>query len=271
MSSPPKLSAYVSAFNLIQNGFDVMEAMNRLVSFFDEVVVAVNTSTDETLHWMRGFEVTQQGKVKVVETSFAYTDITFDGAIKNAALQACSRGNVYVQMDLDEFIPMGQYNLWREYAAQLLSNPHVDCFMIPSVDLYGGMDTIRADKGIGVKFRMHKGGLRRGVWKEAWVNGCKNIDTSRSDSCELLTPKDDLAPSLPIVPPQFLAPTTSFLLNGYPFTVHTGYVSFDKRIQVNKAIWAEHWELRSGHREHVATDKKELDNMPLIRHSLKLT
>ncbi len=267
----PTLSCYISAFNLIQNGFDYETALRRALAFFDEVVVAVNTSTDSTFVALQSFadQIEHVGKLKVVQTDIPYTDITFDGRVKDAALQACT-GDVMVQMDLDEFVPLAQRDLWRRIAAQLLAAP-VDCFMIPTVDLWGSMDTVRADAPIGLKFRMHKRGLHRGVWKQAWRNGRTTFDTSMSDSCELLTAQDDLARAVAVVPQGALHPACTQSLNGYPFTVHTGYVSFDQRIKVNKAIWAHHWELRSGHRENVAVDKRVLEDHPLIKHSLNLS
>ncbi len=281
------LSAYISAWDLVQNAFDYETALGRAVAFFDEVVVAVNTSKDDTLARLQalaargqvgheptpGLYVGPSGewvKLRVIATDLAYTDITFDGRVKDAALQACT-GDVLVQMDLDEFVPLNQRALWRRYAEELLTIPQADCFMLPSVDLWGSMDTVRADARVGTKFRMHKRGLHRGVWKEAWMGSRTHFDTSKSDSCELLDAKGDLVRAMAVVPPNLLHPSTLMMLNGYPFTVHTGYVSFDQRVRVNKAIWAEHWQLRSGHTENVAVDKASLEGYPVVPHRLALS
>lgn len=267
--STPTLSAYISAFNLVANGFDYEIALHRALAFFDEVVVAVNTSTDDTLACLQ-YVATIEPRFKVVSTDLAYTDVTFDGRVKDAALQACT-GDVLVQLDLDEYPPPGQRDLWRRVATQLLASP-VDCFMIPTVDLWGSVDTIRADAPIGVKFRMHKRGLHRGVWREAWLSYGKRFDTSRSDSCELLQPDGSLARALHIVPTQFLGAATHRMLNGHPFTVHTGYADLNQRVRVNKAIWADHWTLRNGgHDARVAVDTDTLRGYPLIKHHLDLS
>ncbi len=269
LPTSPKLAAYVSAWNVVANTFDWESSLRRMSAFFDHVVVAVNTSTDDSFARIKGLGLPN---VEVIQTAFCYLDITFDGAIKNAALQACPKGPewVYVQMDLDEMVPQNQRALWRQCAQQLLSIPSVDCFMLPTIDLWGSMKTVRADKSAGIKFRIHKGGLTRGVWKEAWRDGRSHFDTSKSDSCELLTPTGNLATAMQVVPPQFLAPSLTAFLKGHPYTVHLGYVSFDQRVKVNKAIWKDHWELRSGHRENVATEKTTLENYPLIEHKLDL-
>jgi hypothetical protein len=267
----PKLSAYVSAFNLLANGLPYEDPLRAMLAMFDEVVVAVNTSTDDTAATLRAFE---GGALKVVETSFAYTDVTFDGATKDVALQACTQepDRVYVQMDMDEMVPLSQRDLWRRYAAELLAMPGVDCWMIPTVDLWGSMDTIRADRPLGVKFRMHKGGLRRGVWKQAWI-GRTRFDTSRSDSCELIDSRGELARTMHAVPPPFLQPALVSMLNGqYPYTLHLGYVSLEQRVRINRAIWADHWTLRNGGADAgVATRLDQLTDVPLVPHRLALS
>ncbi len=269
--STPTISAYISAFNVIQNGLDHLTPLRAALAFFDEVVVAVNTSTDNTLMAMQSLadQVEYKGKLKVVTTDLVYTDVTFDGRIKDAALQACT-GDILVQLDLDEVVPPNQYDLWRRYAQNLMARDDVDCFLFPTIDLWGSMDTIRADKGIGCKFRMHKRGFHRGVLQEAWMTEGKRFDTSRSDSCELIDSKGHLVRAMHIVPLQWLNPAMTMMLNGFPFSLHLGYVNFDQRIRVNKAIWADHWTLRNGGRDaNVATTREALE-YPVMKHRLTL-
>lgn len=267
--SPPTISAYCSAFNVHANGLDWEAGLRAALAFFDQVVVAVNTSTDDTLATLQGVAATEP-RLKVVTTDYAYTDIEFDGKVKDAALQACD-GEVLVQLDLDERITLNQRALWRHYAAHLLTLPEVDCFMIPTVDLWGSMDTIRADAHIGSKFRMHKRGLHRGVLPEAWLPGHTHFRTDMSDSTELLRPDNTLARAMQVVPYHLCHPAMTSLLNGWPYTVHYGYLSFDQRVRVNKAIWARHWEERSGRPENVAVDRAALEGYPVIRHQLDLS
>ncbi len=269
--SPPTLGCYISAFRLLTNGFDYEKTLRGALAFFDYCTVAVNTRDDDgTLAALQALASTEP-RLKIVSIDLSYDDVTFDGRLKDTALQACT-GDVLVQMDLDEFVPLNQRAMWRVYADRLLTSPGVDSFMIPTVDLWGSMETIRADAAIGVKFRLHRKGLHRGVWKRAWVVQGKQFRTDMSDSGELITADGELVTSATVVPPQFYQPMTHSMLNGYPFTVHTGYASFDQRIRVNKAIWADHWRLRNaGADPKVALDKAPLQEYPLIKHSLNLT
>ena len=265
----PALSVYVSAFQIHANSLDWEPGLRAALAFFDQCVVAVNTSTDGTLATLQGVAATEP-RLKVVTTDYAYTDIEFDGKVKDAALQACD-GEVLVQLDLDERIPLNQRTLWRHYAAHLLTLPEVDCFMIPTVDLWGSMDTIRADAHIGSKFRMHKRGLHRGVLPEAWLPGRKHFRIDMSDSCEPLRSDNTLARAIAVVPYHLCHPAMTYMLNGWPYTVHAGYLSFDQRVRVNKAIWAEHWARRAGSPVDVVVDRATLESYPVIKHQLDLS
>ncbi len=270
----PTLGCYVSAFRLLTNGFDYERSLRAALAFFDYVTVAVNTRDDDgTLAALQSLadQIDISPRLKVVSVDLSYDDVTFDGRLKDAALQACE-GDVLCQMDLDESVGPSQRALWRQYATKLLDSPGVECFMLPSVDLWGSKDTIRADKAIDLKFRMHRKGLHRGVWKRAWLVPGKLFRTDMSDSGEILTADRELAASVAVVPPQFLQPTTHAMLNGYPWTAHWGYADLDQRVRVNKAIWAQHWTDRNGGRDaKVAVDKAALQTYPLIKHHLNLS
>lgn len=271
-NSSIKLAAYVSVFNVVKNGLPYEKPLRDMLAFFDHVSVAVNTSTDNTLEVIKALDNTS-GKLTVTETSFSYKDVTFDGAVKNAALQACPQGDqwLYVQMDLDEMIPLSQRPIWNEAAKQLLEMPSIKCLMIPSIDLWGSLETIRADKPIGQKFRLHKGGLRRGVWRHAWISYGVRFDTNRSDSTELIDQNGDLVKSMDGAPSMALHPSTISILRQYPHVFHLGYVDYEQRARVNRAIWADHWTLRNGGVDaKVATRAEDLREVPLVRHGLPL-
>ena len=276
----PKLAAYVSSFNVLQNGISYREPLERMLAFFDLTVVAVNTSTDSTLAALQSMasEIQNVGRLYIIETSFAYIDVTFDGATKNAALQEAYRLTgeapewVYVQMDLDEMPVPNQRIMWRGLAAQLLALPEADCLMFPTVDVWGSMDTIRDEVPLGLKQRIHKRDIHRGVWKDAWIIPGKRFRTDMSDSGEALRSDGSLAHCAHVVPHQYLHPSTHHMLNGYPYTVHLGYLSFDQRVRVNKAIWADHWTLRNnGQPMDVVLDTAPLRDYPVVKHCLNLT
>jgi len=60
-------------------------------------------------------------------------------------------------------------------------------------------------------------------------------------------------------------------LDDYIYTVHSGYLTFEHRVNVNKAIWADHWSLRAGREADVTIDVEKLAKEPTIAHNLRLT
>ncbi len=269
-NNPVAFSVYVSAFNLIKNGFDYQAALSNFLDFVGEdgeVVIAVNTSEDGTADALRAL-TDQNNHLKVVETHYSYSDITFDGAVKNVALQATTNP-IKIQMDMDERFVQSQRRRWALAAEDLLSHPETDCLLIPSVDLFGGMETIRADRTISSKFRMHKSGLRRGVIEAAWAADRKTFDTGVTDSGDLVKQDGTLASYQALG--GHLHPGWARALNASLYTLHFGYLDFTQRVRVNQAIWAEHWPLRSGHPENVVVSTNDLDSVPTVRHNLILT
>lgn len=258
------LSIYISLFNITKHSFPWQESLDNAAAFAEEVVVAINTSEDDTFEVISSWAA-DKPHVKIIKTAFAYDDIEFDGKVKNAALQVCTK-DILIQMDADEIIPLGQKKRWVAFANKLyLSN--IECYMIPSVDLYGSRDDIR-NIPIGNKFRMHKQGFRRGVWAGGRLGD--KIDTSKSDTCELINDKDHLVRCAHIVPEFALQPRFCAILDDYIYTVHLGYLSLQHRANINKALWADHWRLRSGHEENVETDVDKLAAEPIIKHNLRL-
>ena len=81
------ISVYHSAFNLNKHGFTGwQECLRRSCEFADQVVVAVNTSEDDT-HDIVSSILKESAKSSILlKTSFNYQDPWLDGKIKNAAL-----------------------------------------------------------------------------------------------------------------------------------------------------------------------------------------
>jgi glycosyltransferase involved in cell wall biosynthesis len=259
-------SVYTSLYHIEKHSFPWRESLENFIKFVGEdgeVVIAVNKSEDNTLDIIKKFAA-ENPIVKIVETDYLYTNIEMDGLIKNAALQATTK-SLKIQMDADEIFILSQRDKWIEYGNWLLKSK-VEVLMIPTLDLYGSKDKIRANSQIGLKFRMHKGGLKRGVWKEARRGD--RIDTSKSDTCEILTPNGDLPFCQGIVSPTLLNPLFSSQLKDYIYTAHLGYLSFEHRVNINNKLWNDHWKLRSGGHENVATSIDQLKNELVIAHNL---
>ncbi len=269
-----KTSIYFSAFNLIKNKFPYEENLKKACAFADEVVVAQNMTPEEAKNGKDDGSCDklisfrdQYPNLKLVWTQFSYGDIRFDGAIKNAALQATTHP-VKIQMDLDEYIPLSQKPKWEVFAAQMMAYGPVQCLMIPTLDLYGDEKKIRAHSQIGLKFRMHKEGMTRGIMKDAWRG--TNINTSMSDTTELLDVNGNVPYSVRVAPAEFHNPVLAFGLTDFIYTVHEGYLSFEHRVNINKAIWKKAWEDRSGHAESTPTDISQLIHVPTVEHGLPL-
>lgn len=255
------ISIYSSAFNLIKNNFNYKFSIDNFCNICDEVVIAVNTSEDNTLDILKNISTTKYNNLKIIETNFSYNDPLLDGKIKNTALQNSSMP-IKIGLDMDEYIPIWQKDMW--YAlADILSNDSCDCYMIPSVNLYKDCDHYFS---ITPKWYLHKSGLFRGP-----VNFAKkedgHIDINKSDTCELIDAKGDLAKSK-ISQIEIEALQT----HQHPFVVHMGYLSFDDRLLRNKNFWKNHWLIESGgeapnHKIH--SDVSDFTE-PSMLHKLKI-
>lgn len=231
-----KLSIYTSAFNIIKHGFVGWEhSLKTSSELADEVVVCVNKSVDSTVESIKELNLSN---LKVIASDISYSDPLLDGKVKNEALQACS-GDVMIQLDMDEYIPENQHELWRHYAEDLLENREADCYMIPSLNLYKDW---RFYKDINPKWYMHKKGFYRGpVGFARNIDG--TVDTKKSDTCELI---DDYG--LLVRSERFPCDLSS-LKNGAPFVVHFGYLDLKSRVERNQQFWKEHWQRESGGKE----------------------
>ena len=254
-----KLSIYTSAFNLHKNGFvDWAESIQRFSEFADEVVISVNTSEDSTLESIYDLPFKN---LKVVECDISYEDPLLDGKLKNEALQACS-GDILVQLDMDEYVPIEQKPLWYNYAKFLFfKESSIQCYMFPSVNLYKDKNHL---KDINAKWYMHKKGLFRGP-----VNFARKedgtVDTNKSDTCAILDADGNLANRDELI--QALMDDFA-----YPFVVHTGYIDLEARLKRNEEFWSEHWRKESGgeappHKVHASMEDFTEEAIP---HSLKI-
>jgi hypothetical protein len=252
-----KLSIYTSAFNLHKNGFaDWEKSFESFSEFADEVVVAINTSEDSTL---QSVEALPFSNIRIVKCDIPYTDPLLDGKLKNRALQACS-GDILVQLDMDEYIPLWQKDMWYSLGRYLLCFDGIDCFMIPSLNLYKDKNHY---KDISQKWYMHKRGLFRGP-----VNFARKkdgtIDTSKSDGCELIDSNSNLV--------RWANTSHAIDNNDCPFVVHTGYLDLQARLKRNKEFWLQHWLTESGGDKppHKVHEKMEDFDEEYFPHNFKL-
>jgi hypothetical protein len=229
-----KFSIYTSAFNLIKNSFNYKISIKRFCDFADEVVVCVNTSIDNTYEELILLKSIYNNLV-VIESDFSYSDPLLDGKIKNAALQSTSN-EIKIGLDMDEYIPLWQKPMWDDLAF-MLKNHEVDCFMIPSINLYKDKDHYFS---ISPKWYLHKDGLFRGAAKYA-INIDGTVNTNYSDTCELIYSNGCIVNNASTI-----CDIESLRENNLPFVVHEGYLDLDARLIRNKNFWSDHWLIESG-------------------------
>lgn len=241
-------SIYTSAFNLIKNKFNYKFHIQKFSQFASEVIIAINTSEDDSVNEVKDFISQNCDNVYILETNFSYEDPLLDGKIKNAALQA-TRQDIKIGLDMDEYIPLWQKQIWENIANQLIYSP-IKSIMVPSVNLYKDNNHYFS---ITPKWYMHKKGLYRGP-----VNWAKKIDgtidTSKSDTCELIDENGNLVYCI-----QTPCDIDSLRMGTNPFVVHNGYVNLNHRILRNNNFWEKHWKTESGgeppkHKVHQSID-----------------
>ena len=267
-------SIYSSAFNLVKNHFDYKNALDNFCAFADEVVIAVNTSADNTLIVLNELCLVYSNLV-IIATDFSYEDPLLDGKIKNAALQATTQ-RVKIGLDMDERIPLRHKDRWKFYGNSFGFRMDIDCIMIPSINLYGSFYTIkRALKdNLGTKWYMHKSGLYRGPVNYARLSD-GTVDTASSDTCELIYENGALVKSDTLLRYADICSLKNYLdwieKTGI-FVYHLGYANFNERVLRNENFWHKHWRVESGgkapkHHVHMSVDEFESD---LIEHNLPL-
>ncbi len=269
-----KLSIYFYLFNAELRQFELDQCINNFCSIADEVVCATIPSEDNTLERLKLHEK-EKGKdlFKVIESNVSLSDNRFDGKLKTVALKGCKQNDnkrLYCIMDADEYIPLSNKSKWENWG-ELLLKSSLDGLLIPVIDLFKDKDSIRADRDIGQKFRLHKNTVTsRGVIPQAErQNGF--IDHTMSDTTEPLNFMGDLANFQSCVSPGELQACISFGLSKYPYVIHTGSLDISRRAKINKEFWKQHWQNRTVETiNDIVTEERELIPIKTIRHSLAL-
>jgi hypothetical protein len=265
-------SIYSSSFNLLKNNFDYKSSIKNFCSFAEEVIIAVNRSSDETFRFLQ-LEAENWKNLKIFPCDFSYSDPLLDGKIKNFALSKTT--NPYkIGLDMDERIPLRHRDRWETLAA-MMDETGIDSCMIPSLNLWGDLFSVKSGlaENLGKKWYLHKGGLFRGP-----VNFAKKsdgtVDTSKSDTCELVDSQGNLARSISFGSGNFenLQNYLDFLEEKLTFVYHLGYASYSDRITRNKNFWKKHWEVESGGIKptHKVHEKMEEFTETTVPHNLKL-
>ncbi len=259
--------------------FSWRDTLENWISFLglmeSQIVIAINTSTDDTAKLVREYvkktlDPRSLVKIDVIDIEIPYTLPDFDGRGKAAALAACAKPYC-ILLDADETLQPNQRNLWMQLAGELERNRSFDAFLIPVVDLIG--DDRHYKTPIGSKFYLHRNSpdFTRGV-----VNYARRpdgtFDTTKSDSCELCR-KDtgELVRAQHILMqglPDFL--TMGQLESGMvPYVIHHGWKNLEQRLR-QSAFWEPHWSAREGKPVKTERSLADLEKISRLRHNLPI-
>jgi hypothetical protein len=246
-----KISAYTTAFDVVDGKFDLQLSFENYSKFVDEIVVAtINDNTDDTKAVLENF-AKENPKIKIVVLDdFDVSDPEWDGKIKNFALRNCSH-EICLQIDLDELIS-GSPEFFRKFA-HTFSEMEEKAVMMTSVNLFGGWDRY---SDFGQKWYLHKKeGCYRGIVGFAKDDKLSlGFDPNKSDTCELIDEEGNLVSSV-----NFIADSTMINL-GYPAIIHYGHIDFEDRAKRNVDFWKGIWDSRHGKISDVLVSAKEIED-----------
>lgn len=252
---------YTCLYNSSKFPHDWRDSLENFCEFASRVTIAVNQSEDDTLQQVKDWKDKYQRNLNIVETNFSYSDLAFDGKIKNAALQACE-ANWLIGLDIDERIPVWQLGAW-ENLSHILNKNEFDAALIPSVNL---CKNLMQYKDIGPKWYLHKRGFHRGIVEFAKKQDGK-IDIKKSDTTELIDDKGNLVKTM-VLP--FDIETLRERQLECPLVFHLGWVSKTHRLAANE-FWKPHWENRAGHVvDDIITTEEQFDKIDVQTHGLTL-
>jgi hypothetical protein len=271
------INLYSSAFNLIKNSFEYKDAIDNFCKFADNVAIAVNESSDNTLEELNG--LTKQYKnLHVKPVNISYDDPLLDGKIKNEALILAEEigADYFMGLDLDERLVLNHKERWVDFAKFFLGYSGFDAMLVPSIDLWGSEKTVRWDgeKNKGYKWYIHNTGLKRGP-HNAGINPDGTLNISKSDGCELVSPNGELVNAARIDSPldeisdcyEYYGGLNKML----PYVLHYGFVNYEGRIIRNNNFWKNQWNKCSGRNDvKIAENLEDLDKFELFEHGLEL-
>ena len=267
-----KYSIYCYAFNVTLRDYDLEGAIENFIKFVGdegEVVCATIKSEDNTAERLAALTEKFKNFV-VVESKLDITKTNrWDGMLKTEAMNAC-KNKLRIIADIDERFLLDSRLIWDRWSEILLNHQKLDGLLIPVIDLYKGMETIKSNGSVGQKFRLHKDTVyARGVPSFAELEGGL-FRTDMSDSTEPIDINGGLCNFVSIVNATHLMPLFVDSLKSFPYVLHFGFLDLERRAKLGATFWKSEWEKRSGKEENVATSKIQLEQEPVIMHGLKI-
>lgn len=264
------ISIYTTAYNIERCNLDVEDAFDNFSKIADQVVVACSHSINQNDYKLLSSISSRFPNVNIVDYKIDLTEPDWEGKFKNKSLYE----TIYpykIGLDLDERInPKFRPQIIELF--ERLYESDIDCIVLPTVDLYGSLYTIKdslKDNHPKFKWYLHKIGLHRGAINGAIKNG--KLDADISDSCELLRYDETLCRYAYIWDVNSVKTLDQYLeiLKQIPFVFHLGYSDYENR-KIRNEWWKEKVLERTGDQRHVNNIKSSFDNIQTTKHKLEL-
>ncbi len=268
-------SIYTSAYNLNKMSFDWKPILDNWASFlngYGEIVIAVNTSEDDTYGTLlnHAWDIKNRGSAvewKIFKTEIPYSDPLFDGKIKDEALKKCT-SRYCILLDMDEVVPLWTRNAWMSAAAQIEQTAGAEAALIPSIDLFHNENNYRS---LGGKWYLHLNQPHIGRGAVGFARrGDGTIDINKSDSTELINRDSlDLIRYVTVIDPRLSDHLKlEYIKSGHiPLVVHLGWLNKEQRVR-QSAFWTPVWNAREGKNVERAKTMAELESIEYRSHGL---
>lgn len=265
-----RVSCYSSAWGLATpagSSFDVRDALANWAVYADEISVATGDEESRTivLDTARALGVLDRMVVTPVSYDRTGADPFAYGKTENAALQACT-GDLLIQQNLDERL-VADPARFPILLHALKGHPDHPAFWIPNLDLYGSPD--RCILPCSRKWMVHLPGLQRGAVSFG-LKADGRPDYNRTSTDELLDAHGNLVHALSIIQDLSLASLKEYVADGWPLTMHIGYISLGNRISRSR-WWSDYWVRATGgdENQHPKT-VEEMAARATVPHGLPL-
>lgn len=248
----PTISAYVTAYNCIQNGYPILQAVKSF-AWCDEVVVIDGGSTDDTVVELAKLQE-EFPHLQVYPIPLDWENPGKDGMQKAMARAMCS-SEFSIQFDADE-ICIGKPDKWKRFAKDM----SCDILQLPVLEPFGEFAQLRLNPEHNpVKWRIfkNKSEITHGIpKKDRLEKDDKTFSKGGSDGCFPIHIVDQgLYPSKLSQEAQkvrglygkddqleeYVAAVESIITDERPAVLHLGHVDLSSKIKLFLAEWRKWW------------------------------
>ena len=249
--SQKTIAGFTTTYNCFDMHYPLMECVNSLLGFCDEVSIVDAGSTDGTIEAIKKMaQVESRIKFSVAPVDFTHPRwaIYQDGYLKAKARAQCTADYCW-QTDTDEIVAEHDFQKIRNLPSIIGNTPLI---MLPMIEFWGSLKNIRADFfSWKPRFSINDKRITHGIPKDLRCYDSAGHEYPRpfdSDSCNYIY-KDTLE-SVPIVIP---VPNSSLQnvslgtkeyenlfyswLETYPAVFHVSWLDLRRKVQHYKKLW----------------------------------